>query len=261
MAFGWFGYQPLEQAVLAWGARAIFQTRNEQYPLDILWDRQGHKFPDTEEGKAAYKQFADFINKEVLPDLQKLAHYFDSASSDKFCKHFPWPHDPSYVVVAQGSPNASYGYFYIAVSLVLLGVAPDEAKPPRQQAQEEYAQRQQEWAVEQERLNKLSKQQSKQNRINAKAKLKEFRTRWDNEPKRHGEHLESGDCVRVFVNQGLRDAVVIAAEGRTALIEYIMPNGGTKLGEIDIQTQDYLHSVNRNRLPAKWKEYKETVQA
>ena len=99
----------LENSILAWGARAIFHP-SDKYPLDILWDRQGHKFdPDTQ--KDAYRQFGTFINQTVLPKLQELAHYFSPSDHEKFVCHFDWPHDPSLLVVATGSPNGSYGYF------------------------------------------------------------------------------------------------------------------------------------------------------
>jgi hypothetical protein len=125
--FAWFGYPALENSLLAWGARAIFHPSDE-FPLDILWDRQGHKFnQDTQ--KDAYRQFADFINKSVLPKLQKLARHFDPSDHSKFVWQFDWPHDPSIVVVATGSPNGSYGYFYISVNLVPKVGAPEVVRP------------------------------------------------------------------------------------------------------------------------------------
>ena len=88
-----------------------------QAPLEILWDRQGHKY-DRDTQKEAYRQFVTFINQSVLPKLQELAHYFAPSDDGKFLWHFEWPHDSNMVVVATGSPNASYGYFYISVNLV-----------------------------------------------------------------------------------------------------------------------------------------------
>ena len=114
--FAWFGYPALENSLLAWGAGAIFHP-SDKFPLDILWDRQGHKYErDTQ--KDAYRQFVALINQTVLPKLQDLARYFAPSDESKFVWHFEWPHDPGLLVVAMGSPNRSYGYFYIAVNLV-----------------------------------------------------------------------------------------------------------------------------------------------
>jgi hypothetical protein len=133
--FAWFGYPALDTSILAWGARAIFHP-SDKFPLDILWDRQGHKFNrDTQ--KEAYRQFADFINKTVLPKLQELAHYFDPSDDGSFVWHFEWPHDPSLLVVAMGSPNRSYGYFYIAVNLVPKAGAPEVVRPEGYRTPEE----------------------------------------------------------------------------------------------------------------------------
>lgn len=126
-AFHWFGYPALDNSLLAWGARAIFHPGNK-FPLDILWDRQGHKF-DRDTQQEAYRQFAAFINQTVLPKLQELAHYFDPSDAHKFVWHFDWPHDPNLLVVAMGSPNRSFGYFYLSVNLVLKEGAPEEVRP------------------------------------------------------------------------------------------------------------------------------------
>ncbi|MGO8747315.1 MAG: hypothetical protein ACLQNE_15120 [Thermoguttaceae bacterium] len=125
--FAWFGYPALENSLLAWGARAIFHP-SAKLPLDILWDRQGHKY-DRDTQKEAYRQFVTFINQSVLPKLQELAHYFAPSDDGKFLWHFEWPHDSNMVVVATGSPNASYGYFYISVNLVPKEGAPEVVWP------------------------------------------------------------------------------------------------------------------------------------
>lgn len=125
--FAWFGYPALENSLLAWGARAIFHP-SDTFPLDILWDRQGHKF-DRDTQKDAYRQFADFINQAVLPKLQELAHCFDPSDHEKLVWHFEWPHDPNMVVVATGSPNGSYGYFYLSVNLLPKEGAPEVVLP------------------------------------------------------------------------------------------------------------------------------------
>ena len=125
--FHWFGYPALDNSLLAWGARAIFHP-NDRLPLDILWDRQGHKF-DRETQQEAYRQFVAFINQKVLPKLQELARYFDPSDEGKFVLHFDWPQAPNLLVVAMGSPNRSYGYFYLSVNLVSKEAAPEVMHP------------------------------------------------------------------------------------------------------------------------------------
>jgi hypothetical protein len=65
----------------------------------------------------------------VLPKLHELAHYFDPSDHSNFVWHFEWPHDPALLVVAMGSPNGSYGYFYISVNLVPREGAPEVLQP------------------------------------------------------------------------------------------------------------------------------------
>ena len=127
-----FGFPCDSNAVFAWGCRAIFQPRNEQRPLDILWDRQGHYYPgisDDSDGGPLYQLFLDAVTATILPELQAIAHWFEGNSNDVFCKHFPYPHDPKLVMVATGSPNSSCGYFYISVSLVDKGRGAVEKEP------------------------------------------------------------------------------------------------------------------------------------
>lgn len=123
----WFGYEPLDNSVLAWGARTIFHHGTD-LPLETLWDRQGHLFdPATQED--AYRQFASYINKTVLPKLQEVANYYDPSDHSLLVLHFDWPHDPDLLVVAMGSPKGSYGYFYLSVNLVPKEGAPEVVLP------------------------------------------------------------------------------------------------------------------------------------
>lgn len=118
----WFGYQPLEQAVAAWGCRAIFH--NSDRSLEFLWDRQQGLEGQTEKQNDL---LGKFINQKVQPQIRKLAAYMDVSSGDVITEHFEWPHDPNLLIVVQGSPQRSYGYFYLAVNLV-----PHESAPPVQ---------------------------------------------------------------------------------------------------------------------------------
>lgn len=114
----WFGMPPLPEARLAWGARAIF----ERGELDFLFDRQGFKHDDEE----SIKPFLRFINKKIIPWLRRAARLLSSDSSRTFVKHFD--HDGQVAVVVM-SPRASYGYMYVAVSLVPPSAAPAEDCP------------------------------------------------------------------------------------------------------------------------------------
>lgn len=114
----WFGMPPLPEAKMAWGARAIF----ERGELDFLPDRQGFKH----EGEESIKAFVRFVNKKIIPWMRRAARLLSSNSSRTFTKHFDFD---GQVVVVVMSPRASYGYIYIAVSLVPASVAPPEDCP------------------------------------------------------------------------------------------------------------------------------------
>jgi len=140
---GWFGYPQHPKAKLAWGARALFvpftngmdghfrrKLIYSKKPLDILCDRQGAFLGDPPITEEEYKLFITQMNVlQVIPTLQKIATHYSTSDSLKFVKHFEWPHDPSLVLVAMGSPNGSYGYFYLSVSLVDKTEAPQEEGP------------------------------------------------------------------------------------------------------------------------------------
>lgn len=126
-----FGFPCEENAIFAWGTRAIFKPREER-PLDILWDRQGHYYPgigqDTE-GGPLYQTFIGEVNK-LMPWLQNHSKWFDTSSNERFCEHFPYEPDPRHTLVVTGTPNGSCGYFYLAVSLVENAKPKTEKKEP-----------------------------------------------------------------------------------------------------------------------------------
>jgi len=114
----WFGMPPLPEATMAWGARAIF----ERGELDFLPNRQGFKHS----GEQSVKPFIRFVNKKVIPWMRRAARLLSSDSSRTFTKHFDFE---GQVVVVVMSPRASYGYLYVAVSLVPASCAPAEDCP------------------------------------------------------------------------------------------------------------------------------------
>lgn len=66
--------------------------------------------------------------------------------------------------------------------------------------------------------------------------------------------MKPGDVTTVLVNQGDRDATVLAVLGTKALIEYTMPAGSTGLQIIDLLTDAPTpgRSVSYRILPMKW---------
>jgi hypothetical protein len=244
----WWGLDPHKGCLLAWGARAIFHPYND-HALDFLWDRQGWANP----GHPLLAAFKEMLNKVVLPELQSLAKYFSSDSRDRFVRHFPGPLGT--VVVAEGSPHASYGYFYLAVSVMEAGASiPAEIRPDIKAAADEkkreaaYA----EWEAERKVEAKARRAAEADRRTTTKAKLDKFSERVTGQYRREGEPLSKGDGLVVYANQADRDAVVLAVSGSTALIEYIMPNGNTHLWEVDVSTHERVRNVNKAKLPKKW---------
>lgn len=259
--FAWFGAKPQDNSLLCWGCRAIFQ-RGE---LDILFDRQGiqidGKCPTEDlkgEVKDRWEQFASTINESVLPTLRQLAKLFSNDSKDHYIKHFEWPHDDSLVMVAMGSPNASYGYFYISVSLVRKTDAVDEHKCEEQLRQERYEQRQREAEAENERLRPLIRAQMREQRRQALVTRMEVEERIvGRHPKQDGQTLVAGDYVEIEANQGFRPAFVLAVgegdDAHMALVEYFMPMGKRLYRLLNMRNHDDNRSASEKSLPKKWK--------
>jgi len=112
----WWGLPALAESDMAWGARAILDTRCSPYALDILGDRQAGFFDDSAEGEAKFNEFSSFLNKTVLPWMRSAAgKYFLTSDTKVFVRHYEFN---GKVIVAQMTPRASYGYMYIACSLV-----------------------------------------------------------------------------------------------------------------------------------------------
>lgn len=254
----WFGYPPIEGARMAWGARAIFKPHTD-YPLDILPDRQG--FKRTEEDTPMFKQeFCPFINEIVFPLMKDLSNSFSADSLEGFTWHFEWPLDPeAYLVVAEGSPNASYGYFYLAVSLVEVDKAPKERIPSHHRTPEQKAadkiKADLEWAEFERKESERRRLERESSRVRNKRIREEVAAKLGNGPfKGPGEPLEIGDRVVTEANQGNRDAIVRAIAAGEALIEYFMRQGKSFYRIIDKETQDVVQfSVSRSRIPKRFK--------
>ena len=67
--------------------------------------------------------------------------------------------------------------------------------------------------------------------------------------------FKSGDCLSVFINQGDREACVLAAIGDEVLVEYEMPSGSTALYAAHRETPETpKRSVSYRTLPRKWRQ-------
>lgn len=66
--------------------------------------------------------------------------------------------------------------------------------------------------------------------------------------------IDVGDSFCLEVNQGEREAEVLAIIGDQALIEYLMPNGTSSLRIVDRMDPDakVYKNVTYHRLPKKW---------
>lgn len=130
-----WGYKPVDGATMAWGARCIFNpTRAPKTPLGLLHDRQDQQHgPDDAK---AFAKFVKHVERKVMPKVQKIATFLDTDSDEVFVRHYEWAADPTLVIVAQGSPRASYGYLYLSVSLVAKDKAPAEVKTKWEDAAE-----------------------------------------------------------------------------------------------------------------------------
>lgn len=247
-----FGYPAAEGAIISWGARAIFRQSSER-PLDFLPDRQQFTPNDNRE---LVLQLSTVLNTDVLPKLQEMGKFFSCDSTEKFVRHFSWPHDPTFVVVAQGSPNASYGYFYISCSLVPAAMAQAEIRPDLIAA-ERKAKLEAQWAeneVRQAEYRRLNRQLGKEIRAKAKAHAEEWSRKATGRRPEAGELLVNGDTITVYANQANREAIVIAVAPamNTALVEYLMPNGRTFKWEV--WRDSHLKLRNISTVPARFKQ-------
>lgn len=247
----WFGYEPIEGAVMAWGARAIFNVRSEN-PLDILPDRQGWSGL---ESNTAEELFSQDISERILPEMQKMARYFNPDSTDRFVRYYDCKFNPDWFIVAMGAPLASYGYFYVSVSLVdkdsphiPMEIRPDlDIEVSRRKA----AALMQEFEALQEQHRVEMRQRAKNVKLQT-AIVHELFEAGRGPYKKPTQVLEPNDMVIVEANQARRDARVIKVLETEALVEYIMPSGVKFLRVIDAVTHEMIRNVSSKKLPKKW---------
>lgn len=245
----WFGYQAVKDAEMAWGARAIFRPSFPTACLDTLPDRQGYLGYE----KPGYLQFADFIQRSCIAKLNELASNFSADDRHHFVWHFEWPHDSRMVVVAQGSPNGSFGYFYLSVSLVDKNKAPEILRPVGYMTAEEQK-------AASRRLQEQMRVNDQKQRAFTKtlrSTRKELRAKnateiGDTPVTPPGQPLSIGSHVMVEANQGQRDAIVRSISGNEALVRYFMPNGKAFLRIINAATQADIRSVSEKSIPKRF---------
>ncbi len=102
----WFGMTPPANATVAWGARAIVDTRGGYATLDLLPDRQ--QFRGDESNISALQAWLD---DEALPELRRRVKHFEPELTDG--------RSHSIIVIERGgwrlmaSQRGSFGYLYI----------------------------------------------------------------------------------------------------------------------------------------------------
>jgi hypothetical protein len=69
---------------------------------------------------------------------------------------------------------------------------------------------------------------------------------------KEAEQYVPGEMLEIYVNQGYREAIVLAAIGNKRLIEYSMPNGTTALSFLDMTDLSKRVAISYWSLPTKW---------
>ena len=109
----WFGRRPPAGVTLAWGARAIYDTRGGVTSIDLLWDRQSWL---GEERKA----LSAWLNEKGIRTIKKACEEAGLAGSS--AEVVSWS-EGGWTIEA--SPNQSYGYLYLCAYQAVEEVCPD----------------------------------------------------------------------------------------------------------------------------------------
>jgi hypothetical protein len=102
----WFGLQPPPEAGVAWGARAIVDTRGGYATLDVLADRQ--QFGGDARRIPALQAWLD---KEALPILRRRVANWEPALTDGRSHTLIVIEGAGWRLLA--SQQGSYGYLYL----------------------------------------------------------------------------------------------------------------------------------------------------
>ncbi len=252
-----FGYEPIKGSVLTWGARAIYKNGE----LDILLDRQQFSdYRDKRLVKAMAQRIFDFLLERLK---EEFLHYMPPSSGEFVRLVFDFPDGPGNdKLVLCGSPNASFGYFYISVGLVTMADIPEEVYPTGYKTPEELKKLAEQGEVERKRweeIQEAERQQRRQERLTRRNNEAAIASRVAEATTRlHGDELHPGDHFHLWANQAYRDAFCLKVVGGQALAEYFMPNGKRQLVVIS-KIVDESEDVSRktypeSKLPKKWRD-------
>jgi hypothetical protein len=102
----WFGLTPPPDATIAWGARAIVDTRGGFGTLDLLPDRQQFRGNETR-----ILDLQAWLNQEALPELRRRVARFDPDLTDGRSHSIIVIDGKGWRLMA--SQQGSYGYLYL----------------------------------------------------------------------------------------------------------------------------------------------------
>jgi hypothetical protein len=102
----WFGLTPPPDAMVAWGARALVDTRGGFGTLDLLPDRQQFRGDETR-----ILDLQAWLNQEALPELHRRVARFDADLTDGRSHSIIVIDGKGWRLMA--SQQGSYGYLFL----------------------------------------------------------------------------------------------------------------------------------------------------
>ncbi len=252
----YFGYPPVENNVLNWGARAIYQRGT----LDFLPDRQ--QFSEYKGGKhkELRQAMADAFNQIILPRLKEFLPYMPGHSGEFVELVFDFPAGPGDdKLVLRACPNSSHGYLYLSIGLVPMAFVPkQETYPKGYKTLEERQRLEEEGCKERDHFDDLLKKDRQRRSSSKKAFNQEMENRIANATRKEpDEVLDPGDHFRLWANQAYRDAFCLKVDGDQSLCEYFMPSGKRQLivyGRIVCSSESPNYKTySEKSLPKKWR--------
>jgi hypothetical protein len=102
----WFGLTPPQDATVAWGSRAIVDTRGGYATLDLLPDRQQFRGDE-----ARIPELQAWLNQYALPELRRRVAHFDPELTDGRSHSISVIDGKGWRLMA--SQQGSYGYLYL----------------------------------------------------------------------------------------------------------------------------------------------------
>jgi hypothetical protein len=102
----WFGLQPPPEAPIAWGARAIVDTRGGYATLELLADRQQFRGDETR-----IPTLQAWLNQNALPELRRRVARFEPELTNERSQSIIVIERSGWRLMA--SQQSSYGYLYL----------------------------------------------------------------------------------------------------------------------------------------------------